>query len=129
MFSKSQSSQARPAKSQGAQPRKDGATAPSPSIISADMRVAGDLRTEGDIQVDGVVDGDIQSTSVSVGRTAEVNGEIVAETVRIWGKVNGRIRSRDVTLLETAQVHGAILHETPETDRKSAVWGKRVSGR
>jgi len=106
MFSRSQSSS-----------KKQVASGSVPSIISADMRVAGDLKTEGDIQVDGVVDGDIHSTSISIGRTAEINGEIIADTIRIWGKVKGRICGRDVALLETAEVQGDIVHETLEISR------------
>lgn len=95
----------------------------APTIISSDMRVSGDLRTEGDVQVDGVVDGDIESNSLSIGKTAEVNGEIVAEVVRIWGRVNGRVRGRDVTLMETAEVNGDIVHETVEIARGAFLEG------
>lgn len=102
---------------------KTGAAVPAPSIISADMRVSGDLRTEGDVQLDGVVDGDVQATTLTIGTTAEVNGEIVADAVRVLGKVQGRIRARDVILLPTAQVHGDILHESLEIAR-----GARVEG-
>ena len=94
-----------------------------PSIISVDMRVTGDLRTAGDIQVDGVIDGDIQSHSLSVGKTAEINGEIVADSVRVWGRVNGRILAKDVVLLETAEINGDILHETLEVARGAFVEG------
>lgn len=94
-----------------------------PSIISVDMRVTGDLRTAGDVQVDGVIDGDIQSQSLSVGKTAEINGEIVADSVRVWGRINGRIRAKDVVLLETAEINGDILHETLEVARGAFVEG------
>ncbi|HET8727082.1 MAG TPA: polymer-forming cytoskeletal protein [Alphaproteobacteria bacterium] len=94
-----------------------------PSIISADMRVSGDLRTEGDVQVDGVVDGDIQAATLSIGKSAEVNGEVAAETIRVWGKVNGRVRGRDVALMETAKVQGDILHDTLEVARGAQVEG------
>lgn len=104
-------------------PRETQAVAPAPSIISVDMRVAGDLRTEGDVQVDGTVDGDIHSTSLSIGKTAQINGEVVADSVRVWGRINGRIRAKDVTLLETAEIHGDILHDTLEVARGAFVEG------
>jgi cytoskeletal protein CcmA (bactofilin family) len=103
--------------------RRTGGNPPAPSIISTDMRISGDLRTDGDIQVDGVVDGDIQSTTLSVGKTAEINGEVTADVVRVWGRVNGRIRGRDVTLLETAEVNGDILHESLEVARGAQLDG------
>ncbi len=94
-----------------------------PSIISSDMRVSGDLKTEGDVQIDGVVDGDIDSTNLTIGKSAEINGEIFAETVKVWGRVNGRIRGRHVTLQETAEVNGDIVHETLEVARGAFVEG------
>jgi cytoskeletal protein CcmA (bactofilin family) len=87
------------------------------------MRVAGDLKTEGDVQIDGVIDGDIESTNLTIGKTAVVNGEVVADSVRVWGKVNGRVRSKDVSLLETAEVRGDILHDTLEVQKGAYIEG------
>ena len=101
-----------------------------PSIISVDMKITGNLQTDGDVQIDGVVDGDVRSQSLSVGRTAHINGELVAEVVRIWGRVEGRVRGRDVALMETAEVKGDILHETLEVSRGAVIEGsvKRQTG-
>ena len=93
------------------------------SVISTDMRVSGDLRTEGDVQIDGIIDGDISSNSLTIGKTAVVNGEVAADIVRVWGKVNGRIRSKDVSLQETAEVHGDILHHSLEVARGALIEG------
>lgn len=82
-----------------------------PSIISADLKIVGDLSCEGEIQVDGSIDGDIRTKSLLVGETANIKGEVVAETVFVHGNVNGQIKSRDVNLAKTAHVVGDILHE------------------
>lgn len=119
MFSKSQNSRGGKIETRS----RESTTPPQPSIIGSDMRIAGDLRTTGDVQIDGTVDGDIQSTSLTVGKTAEINGEIMADTVRVWGRVNGRIRGKEVTLLETAEVNGDILHEILEIARGASVEG------
>ena len=120
MFSKSQTRSA-PGKME---PRaRETTSPPQPSIIGSDMRISGDLRTDGDVQIDGTVDGDIQSTSLTVGRTAQINGELAADTVRVLGQVNGRIRGREVTLLESAEVNGDILHEVLEIARGASVEG------
>ena len=95
----------------------------APSVISADMRVSGDLRTDGDVQIDGIIDGDISSNSLTIGKSAVVNGEVAADIVRVWGKVNGRIRSKDVSLQETAEVHGDILHHSLEVVRGAYIEG------
>ncbi len=118
MFSKSQDE---PSQKSGAFAEIVGA--PAPTIISVDMRVSGDMRTDGDVQVDGVVDGDIQSSTISIGKTAEVNGEVVAEKVKVFGRVNGRIRGKEVSLMETAEVNGDIVHESLEINRGAFIDG------
>jgi cytoskeletal protein CcmA (bactofilin family) len=93
------------------------ASAPSskstvPSIISASLHVVGNLVSEGDIQIDGAVDGDIRTTIVTIGNSAEVKGEVVAESVTVHGRVEGTIRARTVILGKTARIDGDIYQET-----------------
>lgn len=83
-----------------------------PSIISADLKVTGDLVSDGDIQVDGVIEGDIQSRTVTVGEAAHVKGSIAADTVRVCGAVTGQVKGTSVTLAKTAKVVGDIMHQT-----------------
>ncbi len=118
MFSKSQDD---PSQKSGAFAEIVGA--PAPTIISVDMRVSGDMRTDGDVQIDGVVDGDVQSTTISIGKTAEVNGEVIADKVKVFGRVNGRIRGKEVSLMETAEVNGDIVHESLEINRGAFIDG------
>lgn len=118
MFSKTQNE---PGQKSGAFAEIVGA--PAPTIISVDMRVSGDLRTDGDVQIDGVVDGDIQSSTISIGKTAEVNGEVIADKVKVFGRVNGRIRGKEVSLMETAEVNGDIVHESLEINRGAFIDG------
>ncbi len=82
-----------------------------PSMLSPDLKVVGDLVSTGEIQVDGIVEGDIHSDVLVVGESAQVNGEIVADSVRVHGKVTGQIRARSVSLAKTAHVVGDVLHE------------------
>ncbi|MEE9317712.1 MAG: polymer-forming cytoskeletal protein, partial [Rhodospirillales bacterium] len=82
-----------------------------PSIISADLKIVGDLNSNGEVQIDGAVDGDIRTKSLLVGETADIRGEIVADSVYVHGTINGLIKSRSVNLSKTAHVVGDILHE------------------
>lgn len=86
--------------------------APTPSILSSDMRVVGDISSQGEIQVDGTVEGDVRAKSVLIGESADIKGELLAEQVQIHGRVNGLIKSRVVHLARTAHVVGDILHES-----------------
>lgn len=83
-----------------------------PSIISASLHVVGNLVSEGDIQIDGAVDGDIRTTIVTIGQSAEVKGEVVAESVTVHGRIEGTVRARTVILGKTARVDGDIYQET-----------------
>lgn len=82
-----------------------------PSIISRDLNIVGDLNSDGEIQIDGTVNGDIRTKALVIGETATVNGEIVADAVRVLGSVNGQIKAKVVKLAASAHVIGDILHE------------------
>ena len=114
MFSKA-SSQGKPAAPIGAVTGADvsrpSARSAAPSIISSDLKILGDLISAGDLQVDGIVEGDIQSRSLTIGEGAVVTGNVVAETTRVCGQVTGQIRANTVTLDRTAKVVGDIVHQ------------------
>ena len=82
------------------------------SVLSADLTVTGNLRTTGDIVVEGIVDGDIRAHLLTVGESATIRGEIVADDIVINGRVIGRVRGLKVRLTSTARVEGDIIHKT-----------------
>ncbi len=125
MFSKSdgKSKSGAPNLSAGAARGAAGA-APTPSIISADLKVIGNLESAGDLQIDGRIEGDIKSRSVTVGETAQVKGAIIAETVRICGTVHGEVRASSVTLARTAKATGDIIHETLSIESGASLEGQ-----
>ena len=82
-----------------------------PSLLAADLLITGDIVSAGEIQIDGRVNGNIQTDVLVVGESAQITGEIRAETVRIHGNVNGQIKARTVSLAKTAHVLGDILNE------------------
>ncbi len=84
----------------------------TPSIIAADLRVIGNLVTEGDLQIEGKVDGDIRAHLLTVGKGAEVRGEIRADDVVVNGAVIGCLRGTKVRLAEGAKVDGDIIHSS-----------------
>ena len=82
------------------------------SVLSADLTVVGNLKTAGDIQVEGTVEGDIRAHLLTVGETATIRGEIMADDIVVNGRVIGRVRGLKVRLTSTARVEGDIIHKT-----------------
>jgi len=82
------------------------------SVLSSDLTVVGNLKTTGDVQVEGTVEGDIRAHLLTVGESATIRGEIVADDIVINGRVVGRVRGLKVRLTSTARVEGDIIHKT-----------------
>lgn len=82
------------------------------SVLSADLTVTGNIKTQGDVQVEGTVEGDIRAHQMTVGESATIRGEIVADDVIVHGRVIGRVRGLKVRLSATARVEGDIIHKT-----------------
>lgn len=85
---------------------------PAASVLSSDLTVIGNIKTTGDIQVEGTVEGDIRAHLLTVGETATIKGEIVADDVVVNGRVVGRVRGLKVRLTSSARVEGDIIHKT-----------------
>lgn len=92
------------------------ASAPKPkppaSLLSADLHVTGNMKTTGDINVEGTVEGDIRAHLLTIGETATIKGEVIADDVVINGRIVGRVRGLKVRLTSTARVEGDIIHKT-----------------
>lgn len=95
-----------------------------PSIISADMTVSGNLLGDGVMQVEGTVEGDIRCADVTIGRSAQVSGQIECDTVHVHGTVTGEIRARSVSLSASARVTGDIQHEELSIEAGAYMEGK-----
>ncbi|MFV0410575.1 MAG: polymer-forming cytoskeletal protein [Paracoccus sp. (in: a-proteobacteria)] len=84
----------------------------APSVLSSDLTIKGDLQTAGDIQIEGQVEGDIRARQLTIGETATVRGEVLADEVIVNGRVIGRLRGIKVRLSSSARVEGDIIHKT-----------------
>lgn len=83
-----------------------------PSIIANNLYISGNMISEGEIHIDGNVDGDIRSHILLVGETAQVRGELIADSIVVHGTVQGHIKAREVILARTARMTGDIIHES-----------------
>ena len=85
---------------------------PPVSTLSADLHVTGNLKTTGDVQVEGTVEGDIRAHLLTIGESATIKGEVIADDVVVNGRIVGRVRGLKVRLTSTARVEGDIIHKT-----------------
>ncbi len=85
---------------------------PPASILSSDLHVSGNMKTTGDIQVEGTVEGDIRAHLLTIGESATIKGEVIADDVVVNGRIVGRVRGLKVRLTSTARVEGDIIHKT-----------------
>jgi len=85
---------------------------PPASTLSQDLVVKGNMKSTGDIVVEGTIEGDIRAHMLTVGETATVKGEVVADDVVVNGRIIGRLRGLKVRLTATARVEGDIVHKT-----------------
>ena len=83
----------------------------APSLLSPDLMIIGEINSNGEVQIDGTFTGDIKVDTLMLGATANVVGEVFANSVRIHGKITGQINAKSVSLAKTAKVKGDILHE------------------
>ncbi len=85
---------------------------PPASTLSADLVLKGNLKSTGDIVIEGTVEGDIRAHTLTVGESATVKGEVVADDVVVNGRIIGRLRGLKVRLTSSARVEGDIIHKT-----------------
>ncbi|CAN5795390.1 polymer-forming cytoskeletal protein [soil metagenome] len=82
------------------------------SVLSSDLTITGNVKSSGEITVEGIVEGDIRASLLTVGESATIKGEIVAEEVVVNGRVVGRLRGLKIRLSASARVEGDIIHKT-----------------
>ncbi len=81
-----------------------------PSLLSMDIDFTGNIHSDGELQIDGVVNGNIVANVLIIGETAQIIGEITAESARIHGRVTGQVQANSVSLAKTAHILGDVLH-------------------
>jgi len=85
---------------------------PAVSTLSTDLVIKGNIQSTGDIQIEGTVEGDIKAHLLTIGESATIRGEVIADDVVINGRIIGRVRGLKVRLTSSAKVDGDIIHKT-----------------
>ena len=98
--------------SQASTPAYQPKAKPSPSLLSSDLNIKGNVTSSGDIQIEGTIEGDVRAHLLTVGESATIRGEVIADDVVVNGRVIGRVRGLKVRLTSSARVEGDIVHKT-----------------
>ncbi|MQX37762.1 bactofilin family protein [Roseospira navarrensis] len=82
------------------------------SVFSADLQVYGDVTSKGDLDVHGHVEGSVSVKSLTVARSATIEGSIRAASAEIAGRVDGVIESDRVAIESTGTIVGTVSYKT-----------------
>ena len=96
-----------------ARPAGDGATATQDlaiATIGSGITIHGNVEAEVDLQIDGRVNGDVRCGTLILSESGLVQGNIIAERVRLNGKVDGGLDSMDVAIEPGAHVKGEVTY-------------------
>ena len=82
------------------------------SSISSGVSIVGKIVGNGRLAIFGHLEGEVHASIVQIGDGAQVEGNIIAETLTVGGRLKGTIRANRVRLKSTAVVEGDIYHQS-----------------
>src|SRR6516165_107563 len=86
------------------------------SCIGSDMSIVGKIDCNGPAQVLGRIEGELRASDLLISDGAQVEGNVIAQTVTVCGRVKGTIRADRVKLQNGGAVEGDIFHRTLSID-------------
>lgn len=94
-----------------------------PSIFGRDVVIEGTVYANGDIQIDGRIKGDIKSKSLTIGKDAVIEGNVIADNITVQGRVMGKVIADKIRLHERAHVEGDVVHNLLTIDLGAFISG------
>ena len=68
----------------------------SKNLLNSDVEIKGNIKFAGELTFEGKLDGEIHTDGVlTLGDSAVINGNIVAQSVLVRGKITGNISAKD----------------------------------
>ena len=88
----------------------EGQNTESKTVLSEDVEITGTVKAANSLQMDGKLNGDLNcSSSVAIGKTANIKGNIAVGSVTVNGQIYGNIVAKDrIELKAAARINGDI---------------------
>jgi len=93
------------------------------SCIGSNMSIVGKIDCKGPAQIFGRIEGELRASDLLISDGAQVEGNIIAQSVTICGHVKGTIRAVRVKLQNGGAVEGDIFHRSLSIDENSQFEG------
>ncbi len=107
-----------------AQSRPPSALGPAQTILGARTHFVGTLTSEGNVHVEDTFKGDIQARgSISLGKGASIDGNLVCDRAIVGGLVKGDITARTILVLSSGRVLGDLRMEKLMTEDGAFIQG------
>jgi cytoskeletal protein CcmA (bactofilin family) len=103
------------------------------TFIGNSTEIHGRLVVTGSLRVDGKIVGNLESptdsnSSIALGRTGVIQGDVSAQRVLIGGLVEGNIYAKDkVTLHESAEVRGDVTYNQISIEHGAKINGLLIA--
>lgn len=94
------------------------------SHLSNDIRIEGNLSSSSDLIFDGSIKGNIESKgSLTIGKNADVEGDLKADRAIIEGKVSGNGKFGHCRVASTAQISGSVTTASLQMEEGASLLG------
>ena len=84
----------------------------SPTVIGAGCNVTGNIKTDHTVQIHGHIVGDVNATTVVIGRGGIVEGSVIADNLFLHGTLNGPATVTNANIFSAAQMRGELSYRT-----------------
>ena len=93
------------------------------ATISSGVVITGEVSSTVDLQIDGQINGDVRCTTLFLGESGLVKGNVHAERIRVSGAIEGNVIAGDLAVETTGRIRGDIGY-----DRLKVTAGAVVEG-
>jgi len=95
-----------------------------PSIISEEVVLTGNIKTPGALHIEGTVIGDLEVTSLVIGPTGSLQGNVSCRILNIRGKFKGASICKELTIASSAQIDAKVTYQELTLQRGAGLRGE-----